>query len=130
MLFDEQLLFSDAQAITADAASTKTVETNGDIAKGVPVPIHIQVVEDFNNLTSLTVKVQTSDNSTFTSPVTLQEATLALANLKAGEVFPINYLPTGIKKYIRLYYDIDGTTAPTTGKITAGIVTALDQRAK
>lgn len=130
MLFDENLLFSDAQAITADAASSKIYKTNGDIGKGIPVPLRIQVVEDFNNLTSLSVCFQTSADEAFTTPITLEKATLNLADLKAGKVFPINYVPTGCLDYIRLYYDVDGSTAPTTGKITAGVVTALDQRAE
>lgn len=131
MLFDENLLFSDAQAIKADTASTKSYKTFGDIGKGIPVPLHIQVVEDFDKLTSLTVKFQTAADEDFTTPVVLQEATLPLADLKEGKVFPINYIPTGCLDYVRLYYDVtlpENGSAPTKGKITAGVVTALEQK--
>lgn len=130
MLFDENLLFSDAQAITANTASTKSYKTYGDIGKGIPIPLCIQVVEDFDNLTYLTVKFQTATDEDFTSPVILQEATLPLADLKAGKVFPINYIPTGCLDYVRLFYYItsaENAPAPTKGKITAGVVTALEQ---
>lgn len=129
MLFDDNLLFSNAQAITADAASTNSYKCNGDIGKGIPVPLHVQVMQNFNNLTSLTVKIQTATDAAFTSPVTLAETTVLLADLVAGKVLDLNYIPTGCLNYIRLYYDVTGT-APTTGKITAGVVTALDQASK
>lgn len=125
MMLDNTLMFSNQQAITADAASDKVVETLGDIGRGTPpIPLLIQVTEDFNNLTDLTVCFQTDETKEFTNPVTIVKSTLKLADLKAGARFHINYLPDGIKKYMRLYYDVTGT-APTKGKITAGIVDAL-----
>ena len=61
MMLDNTMMFSNQQAITADTASTKVLETFGDIGKGVPpIPLLIQVVEDFNNLTDLTVCFQTA----------------------------------------------------------------------
>lgn len=119
MLLDAQNLFSDAQAITTGTIySTNTVKFGkNDISF---VPIIIQAVEDFTGLTSLNVKIQTSDTSEFTSSSDLAESTLLLADLKAGKKFPISYLPKGNKGYIRLAYTVDGTA--TTGKITAGVV--------
>lgn len=131
MRLDSQALFSDAQAITATAASTNVVELskpNGkftEVAFGKAVPLLIQVVEDFNNLTSLKVGIQTDDNAAFSSAKTLAEATLLLADLKAGAKFPIIEVPAGNEGYMRLYYTVTGT-APTTGKITAGIVDVVD----
>ena len=57
MLLDQQALFSAAQAITATAASTNVIDTgsNKDVGKYGDIPLLIQVVEGFNNLTSLTV---------------------------------------------------------------------------
>lgn len=128
MMLDYTMMFSNQQAITADTASTKVLETFGDIGRGVPpIPLLIQVVEDFNNLTDLTVCFQTATDEAFTTPITLVKSTLALADLKAGVRFHINHLPDGILNYMRLYYDVNGTTAPTKGKITAGIVDALSQ---
>ena len=58
MLLDAQNLFSDAQAITATAASTNVIDTGSakDDGKGAGVPLLIQCVEDFDNLTSLTIR--------------------------------------------------------------------------
>ena len=120
MLLDAQNLFSDAQAITSGTIySTNTVRFGKNDVSFVPVII--QVVDDFTALTSLKVKIQTSDTAEFTSSSDLAESTLLLADLKAGKKFPISYLPKGNKGYIRLAYTVDGT-AETTGKITAGVV--------
>lgn len=130
MRLDSQAIFSDAQEITASAASTNVVEIskpNGklsEVAFGHDIPLLIQVVEDFVGPTSLKVGVQTSDNEAFSSPETLVESTLLLADLKAGKKFPIKSVPAGNKGYMRLYYTVAGTA--TAGKITAGIVDAID----
>ena len=129
MILDNQTLFSDAQAITADAGSTNTIDlapiASGivrDIGAGIGIPLAIQVVEAFNNLTSLAVLVQVDDNTSFSSAKTVATTpAIALASLVAGYRFNIDYVPRGTdERYMRLYYDITGT-APTTGKITAGI---------
>lgn len=131
MRLDSQAIFSNAQAITASAASTNVVEmskSNGvlkEVAFGKPLPLLIQVVEAFNNLTSLKVAVQTSATAAFSSVTTLAEATLNLADLVVGKKFPIINVPSGNKGFMRLYYTVTGT-APSTGKITAGIVDAID----
>ena len=126
MLLDSQGIFSNAQAITATAVSTNVVKMVGEVSFGTDIDLSIEIVEDFNNLTSLNVDVQTATDSAFTSPVTLQSASLLLAALKKSKFFPINAIPKGNLGYIRLNYTVTGT-APTTGKITAGVVAALDQ---
>lgn len=136
MIFDNSLLLSDGQAITADAASTNVIDLGAtgtpyggtaltrDIGIGDSVPLSVRVTETFNNLTSIVVQVQTSpDNSTWT---TIQGgATVAAASLVAGYQFEVpSRFPEGTKaRYVRLYYDITGTE-PSTGKITAGVVMA------
>ena len=125
MLLDTQNLFSDAQAITATAASNNVVRFGlGDISF---VPLLIQVVEDFATLTSLTVKVQTAVDSAFTTPVDLASVTIAAADLKAGTILPVNYIPKGNLGYMRLYYTVTGSNA-TAGKITAGVTAGIDIR--
>jgi hypothetical protein len=131
MRLDSQAIFSDAQAITKTDVSTNVVKLAStehgltEIAFGKEIPLLIQVVEDFNNATSVKVGVQTSATEDFSSVTTLVEATLALADLKAGKKFPIKSVPAGNKGFMRLYYTVTGT-APTTGKITAGVVDAID----
>lgn len=128
MLYDLENIFSNNQAVTADAASTNVIKiTNGqlkEVAYGTPIPLRIQVTEDFATLTSLEIKVQTATDAAFTTPVTLATTgAVAAADLKAGYVAPINFIPKGNLGFLRLYYDVTGSNA-TTGKITAGIVAA------
>ena len=131
MLFDEQNQFSKEQAITADAASTNVVKMGNkdflpEVAFGEAIPIRIQVTEDFATLTSLEIKVQTDDNSSFSSATDIATTgAIPVAKLKAGFVAPIIYVPKGNEGFMRLYYDVTGSSA-TAGKITAGIVAAHD----
>lgn len=124
MILSLEELFSDKQAITATAASTNIIDlgvTARDIGKGNPIPLLVKVNEDFNNLTSLTVSVQTDDDSGFGSATTLTEQTKALADLTLGDEFNFKVIPTGVTgRYIRVNYTVTGT-APTTGQVTAGI---------
>ncbi|UPK31831.1 hypothetical protein IVB18_26235 [Bradyrhizobium sp. 186] len=129
MIFDLQTLLSNAQAIVASAVSTNVVDlgpiANGlvrDIGKGRNTPLLIQVVEDFNNLTSLKVDLQVADDAAFgTNLTTVWSSTEVLANLKAGYIFvPENITRRTNRRFMRLNYTVTGT-APTTGKITAGV---------
>ncbi len=121
MLLDLQNLFSDNQKIT-----TGTIYSDNIISFGKNdvsfAPLIIQVVEDFSDLTSLKVTIQTSDTAEFSSSTDLIEATMLLDNLKAGAKFPISHLPKGNKGYMRIAYEVSGTTE-TTGAITAGVTT-------
>lgn len=137
MILDNTLIFSDAQAITADAASTNIIDLGAagtpyghasavrrDIGIGTEIPIIVQVVESFNTLTSLTISLQVDDDVAFGSPTTIATApTVVLASLVAGYRFTWpSELPEGTnERYLRLYYDVIGTN-PSTGKITAAIV--------
>lgn len=129
MLLDQQAL-SAAQAITATAASTNVIDTgsNKDVGKYGDIPLLIQVVEGFNNLTSLTVTVQTDDNSAFSSAADVLSMTIPLASLVLGYKSPVITLPMKMERYIRLNYTVTGT-APTTGKVTAGITGGVQTNA-
>lgn len=140
MLFDSLGVFSADQAITASAASTNVVDLGAtgtpkpghttalvrDIGKGEPVPIRIQVTEDFATLTSLKVAVQVDSAEGFGSAVTVLETeAIPVASLVAGYVFNIEALPRGVNaRYMRLYYTVAGSNA-TAGKVYAGIVSAV-----
>lgn len=127
MILDEQALFSNNQAVTTSTASTNIINLGKrEISFGTPVELFIQVSEAFNNLTDLTIKIQTAEEEAFSSPVSLAEQTIALEGLKQGAVSSLRYLPTGNLGYMRLYYEVNGTT-PTTGKILAGIVYSPEQ---
>lgn len=129
MIFDQQNLFSDAQAITATAASTNVIDLGPiaagqtrDIGKGTPIPLLIQVVEAFADLTSLKIDIELDSTETFTPDKTISVGTYLLADLKAGMKVPFQCVPDGVNmRFMRLKYTVTGT-APTAGKITAGIV--------
>lgn len=123
MILDKEALFSEQQAITGSAPSTNIVDIlkAREIGTGRTIPLTVQVTEDFNNLTSLKVEVQTDDDSGFPSPKTMLESTALLAELKKGFIFPIGNIPRGTReRYLRLNYTVSGA-APTTGKLVAGV---------
>lgn len=126
MLFDVKNLFSNAQAITATAASTNIIDRgdNKDVGAAGDIPLCIQVTESFNNLTSLAVAFQTDSDSAFGSPTTLFTVTVPLASLVAGYIAPVIVVPKDCERYLRLNYTVTGT-APTTGKVTAGVVAGV-----
>lgn len=135
MIFDTQSLFSDAQAITATAASTNVIDLGvpgtpmhaagpitQDVGRSRDIPIRVQVVEDFNTLTSLTFAVQVDTVENFASPTTVLSVVVPLAALTAGYVLPVQHIPLLTnEQFMRLNYTVTGT-APTTGAVTAGLV--------
>lgn len=138
MIFDKTLLFSEAQAVTATAASTNHIDLGAmgtvhgaaaalsrDAFKSVEVPLLVQVVEAFNNLTSLKIDIELDSTETFTPDKTITLGTFTLAELTAGFQVPWKLLPQGVNlRYAQLKYTVTGT-APTTGKITAGVVAGV-----
>ncbi len=132
MILDNQSLFSDAQAITATAASTNAYDfgpvdagVKFDMGKGEPVALLVQVVESFNNLTSLKIDIELDATTTFTPDKTITLGTYTLAELVKGFQIVWSKLPKGMTmRYAQLKYTVTGT-APTTGKITAGVVAGV-----
>lgn len=138
MIFDRTLQFSNAQAITADAASTNVIDLRAlgrvyghaadlkrDLGIGNKIPLLAQIVEAFNTLTSLEIQVQVSVDEAFTSPIIVHRESILLAALVVGKQMNVDFLPRGTnERFLRLYYDVTGT-APTLGKITAGVVMAI-----
>jgi hypothetical protein len=139
MILDDTLVLSDAQAITATARSTNIIDLGAtgtafghagalarDVGKATDIPITINVVEGFNNLTSLTVQLEVDDDPAFGSPTIVAVGpaiTLASGNLAVGKQvnFPAQ-LPEGTnERFLGLRYTVAGA-APTLGKVTAAIV--------
>lgn len=138
-LIDGSIIFSNNQAITGDAVSTNSYDSQ---AMGTPVgnagalvfdlgnsdiQLLVQVTEAFNTLTSLTVTLEMDDNSSFSSPTTIATSgAVPLASLVQGFRFPTftPEIPEGAtERYFQLRYDVTGTD-PTTGKIYAAVVAA------
>ena len=120
MLLDSQNLFSENQEITSGTIYSQNIIDFGNTDVSF-VPVVVQAVSDFSNLTSLTVAFETSSVSNFSTSNVLVETKLTLDELKAGAKFPVVRLPKGNIRYMRLKYIVEGTSE-TTGKITAGAV--------
>jgi hypothetical protein len=134
MILSLQQLFSDDQSVTATAVGTNVIDLgvagtpydaaaalNQDVGKGNPIPVLIQVTEDFATLTSLTVTLETSANSDLSSSTVLATETVLAADLVAGKQTSIQCVPNGAdKRYLGVRYTVTGSDA-TAGKITAGI---------
>ena len=137
MIFDRTLLFSDGQAITATAVSTNIIDLGAtgtpygaasplvrEVGFGNEVELYVGVTQTFNNLTSLTISVQTDDNAGFGSPTTVWTSiAYPLTDLALGKRYLLpDHIMAGInERYVRLNYTVAGT-APTLGKVTAGVV--------
>lgn len=132
MIFDQQTLLSDAQAITVTAVSTNVIDLGPirsgltrDIGKGQPIPLRIQAVEAFTaaGAATLTFELQVDDNEAFASPKTVwTSGAIGKADLIAGKVIVPEYIPRGTnERYMRLNYTV-ATGPMTAGKVTAGVV--------
>ena len=121
MFLDAQNLFSNSQALTADANSTNTVDL-GVGGGDSNFEIALAVTEAFNTLTSLNVTVMTDDNTSFSSAVAVvATGAIALADLTIGASFVIRIPANKTERYLRLAYDVVGSN-PTTGEIDAAVV--------
>lgn len=134
MIVDQFLRVSDAQAITADAASTNTIDLSvaRDVGEGKQLFMVFTVTEAFNNLTSLGLQIITSDAANLGTPTIRASQTVLLAGLTAGAQFVVA-LPPAVaslgQRYLGAYYDVTGT-APSTGKVTADIVETIQDGKK
>lgn len=139
MIFDITTLFSNQQAITATAPSTNIIDlglmgtppmAGGPLARdlvngGDGIALLLQVTETFNNLTSLAFTLELDTTTTITPDKVIQLGSLTLAELVRGARIPYRILPDGISmRFMQLRYTVTGA-APTLGKITAGIVAAV-----
>lgn len=134
MIFDTKLILAEAQAITATAISENVIQWGAmgstftgdalrrDIGDGNKVPLLVQVVDDFNNLTSMDITLEQATNAALsTGADVLWSHNMLLADLVEGAQVPIVVLPKDItKEYLGLRFTVNGT-APTTGKVTAGV---------
>ena len=118
MMTDAQLLFSDAQAITADAASTNLIDLGAvrQIGQGEPMGIAILVDVAADSTTgdeTYEFELQTDDNAAFSSATEVLAQAITAARLTAGSLHVIPLSPSILpllERYIRLNYDVGGTT--------------------
>lgn len=129
MILDEQCMFSNKQAITESCPSENVLNLGKrEVAFGTPVELFIQICEKFENVTSLTIAVQTDDEEDFSSAVTLVEQTMKTEELVKGAVSNIKFLPKGNLGFMRLYYTVvKSEEREVTGAITAAIADGTEE---
>lgn len=125
MYIDSQQKLSDAQAVTASAASTNVIDLG---AKGIgdtdqDIIIAVTETATASGAATVTFSVQASDAEAFGSGVETIASTGAIgkADLVAGqEILKLRISHIG-KRYLRVYYTV--ATGPlTAGKFTAAMV--------
>lgn len=125
MFVDSQLLFSDTQAVTAAAASTNLVDLSAirDLGTGEPLFVVVGVdvaLTDAGSDSTVTVTVETDDNSGFSSATTSQTLFTIPAVSAAGYQAVARIQPDGAnERYIRLKY------TPNNGNLSTGSFTAF-----
>lgn len=132
MINDKLLMFSEAQAVTASAASTDTIDlgpidgTRRDIGVGEPLEYWVTTNTTATAAGAATVNIQlqtSPDNSTWTTLTSSGD--LALASLVAGRRIVSQKVPQGVQRYLRVNYVV-GTGPLTAGAFTAGINLDVD----
>lgn len=129
MLMDAELLFSEAQAITAAADSTNVVDLGVARDIGVGEELYIMVLvtttlDDAGDDSTLTVSLVTDDNAALSSDAVVQELVTIPATTAAGTVYFFRLTPEileAYQRYIGLAYTLSGGNL-SAGAITAGIV--------
>ena len=126
MIIDYNLQLSDAQSVTADAASTNVIDLGADRDIGPGEDMKIVVSFDVamgGSSPTLAVQVQTDDNSSFSSASTVQTSR-TISAAAAGDTLVMG-LPDQNERYIRLNYDV-GCSNPTM-TVSASIVKDAQQ---
>lgn len=129
MILDALLVVSDAQAITADAVSTNTIDLGAsspsrEIGTGEPMVmlVTVDVAADFTTGDeTYAFELIQSANANLSSATILNRRVLTAAQLAAGAIFAID-VPGGTPsaRYLGMNYDVGGTTPTLT--VTAALV--------
>ena len=126
MIIDYNLQFSDAQALTVDAASTNIIDLGSDRDIGVGEEMKVALNFDVamgGSSPTLSVLVQTDDNSSFSSATTVLTSR-SIADAAIGDQLVLG-LPDTNERYVRLYYDVGGTSPTMT--VSASVVKDAQQ---
>lgn len=131
MITDALLQLSNAQAVTASAVSTNTIDLGlaRDVGAGEPLYAVVTVDENFATATSVTINVIISANADLSSADILASTqAIPIANLTAGRKPIVMEVPSAVlvanpvgKRYLGVSYTIGGSNA-TAGKFTTNIV--------
>lgn len=123
MFLDKELMLSEAQAVTAAAASTNIID-QGSAANAIGKELYLIVKVDTSanaaGAATVNFQLQCDDNSSFSSPkILLETGDVGKATLVAGYLVFKGKLPVGAERFLRVYYSVG------TGPLTAGAFTAF-----
>jgi hypothetical protein len=127
---DKSIRLSEAQAVTASAASTNVIDSHvalRNLGDGEPLWLVVAVgtAAESGGASTVTISLQDSaDNSSFA--VVLQGPAIAKATLVAGYRAFCVALPPGLRRYFRVNYVV-ATADLTAGTFDAFIVGDLQQ---
>jgi len=130
MYVDAQNLFSDAQAITASAASTNLIDFGSARDIGVGQELYLVVIVDVaftdaGSDSTVTVTIETDDNVGFASAATAQSLGTFAALSAAGSRLIARVQPEAAwEQYVRAYYTVANGNL-TTGSLTAFLTTDI-----
>jgi hypothetical protein len=138
MITDQELTLSDAQAVTAAAASTNVIDlgpldagnTTRDIGIGEEMWLVLTcttAMTDAGSDSTLAVTMETDNNEAFSSPTTIWTAYTFAAVSPAGRQTKLPLPPANYERYIRLKYTPSGGDL-TTGSFKAQIVRDVPAR--
>lgn len=128
MIIDSNLVFMDGPLTATQDSDSIALTSLFKPRRMDPIPMVLRVTEDFNNLTSLSIKLMESDsqNGTYTD-VPAASMTILLADLKAGKKIGWRFLPHTVEKpWLKLACTVTGT-APTSGKIFAALLRECEE---
>lgn len=133
MILDKELMMSEAQVVTATAASTNVIDLGARLGldPGLSDDLWLQIRVDAaaaaSGSATVTFALQTDDDKDFGSATTLWTSTaIGKATLVAGYNVVRMRLPLGVERYVRAYYTV--ATGPlTTGKFDAFINSGVQE---
>ena len=113
MIVDANLQFSDAQSLTATAASTNSIDLkqDRDIGVGYPMWLVVQSLAAPGGTTpTIAISLETDDSSSYLSVVTAAASpTLSAAQFALGTIYAMPW-PRSNERHNRLKYTLGGTS--------------------
>lgn len=120
MIIDYENTFSDAQAVTASAASTNIIDLGdaiGDFGKSDKLFLvtRVDTAAEASGSATVAISIQCDNDEAFGSPKTLlATAAIGKATLVAEYRPLVCKIPQGCERYLRVYYTV------ASGPLTAG----------
>lgn len=112
MILDANLQFSDAQALTATAASTNSIDLKQDRDVGVGKPLWLVIQSQAapgGTSPTIAISLETDDNSSFSSAVVAATSpALTAAEFASGTIYAMPW-PRENERHNRLKYTLGGT---------------------